>query len=55
MSTKINDPYTTECLDCGINVWSQYLHFNGMDNDTAQCSYCLTVDPNKYERDTVQL
>ena len=38
---KIDNPYTTECLDCGINVWSQYLHYSGMDNDTAQCTNCL--------------
>lgn len=45
---KLDDPYTTECLDCGINLWSQYLYYQGMDNDTAQCENCLTANPTKY-------
>ncbi len=48
---KLDNPYTTECLDCGINLWSQYLYYLGMDNDTAQCANCLIANPTKYERE----
>ena len=41
METELHEPYTTECLNCNINVWSTYLIQMGMDNDTALCERCF--------------
>jgi hypothetical protein len=50
VNKKLVYPYTTECLDCGTVLWSQYLYYLGMDNNTAQCAKCLLANPDKYER-----
>ena len=44
---KLDNPYTTECLNCGINVWSDYLYDQDMDNDNALCPRCVTQHDNE--------